>query len=96
MYANPSVRKKEWSIYMGKNRKIEYDELDKHFTAPKVVSPFYKNVIRVPRKTKKMAKLFCGVHWKGLTNEQRLWHFMECENLNYKRFLIKKVCEQND
>lgn len=71
---------------------INYKDLDKYFTAPKVISPFYGDV-RIPRKLKKKVKVFCGVHWDGLTNGERLWYYMEKSNPDYKRFLIKKICE---
>lgn len=45
-----------------------YEDLEKHFTAPTVISPFYGDGIRIPRKIKKKVKMFCGVHWGGLTN----------------------------
>jgi len=44
-----------------------YENLEKHFTASKVISPFYGD-IRIPRKLKKQVKMFCGFHWEGLTN----------------------------
>lgn len=31
---------------------MHYDYLQKHFTAPKIISPFYENK-RIPRKLKK-------------------------------------------
>ena len=76
-------------------KKIEYEDLDKHFTEPKIISPFYKDNIRIPRKIKKKVKKHVGIHWKGLTNGQRLWHYLE-SNPNYKRFLIKKVCDNEE
>jgi hypothetical protein len=69
-----------------------YENLEKHFTAPKVIYPFYKKDIKIPRKLKKKVKIFCGVHWQGLTNGQRLWHYMEKKNYDYKRYLIKIIC----
>jgi hypothetical protein len=72
-----------------------YENLEKHFTTPKQISPFYSDNIRIPRKLKKKVKCFCGVHWKRLTNGQRLWYYMEKCNNDYKRFLIKQVCSQN-
>jgi len=72
---------------------IKYEDLDKHFTLRKhPISPFYGH-IRIPRKLKKKVKKYVGVHWCGLTNGQRLWHYMEKDNMNYKKFLIKKLCE---
>lgn len=72
-----------------------YEDLEKHFTAPKQISPFYNDNIKIPRKLKKKVKCFCGVHWKGLTNGQKLWYYMEKCNNDYKRFLIKQICSQN-
>ena len=71
------------------------DKLEKHFTAPKTISPFYGNV-RIPRKLKKRVKMFCGVHWEVLTNGQRLWYYMEKQNNNYKRYLIKLICTDSN
>jgi hypothetical protein len=69
-----------------------YENLEKYFTAPKRISPFYDANIKIPRKLKKKVKCFCGVHYKGLTNGQRLWYYMEKCNNDYKRFLIKQIC----
>lgn len=39
---------------------------------------YYKNENeKIPRKLKKKIKEYCGVHYDGLTNAQRLWHYME-------------------
>ena len=62
------------------------------FTLPKQISPFYVNNIKMPRKLKKKVKCYCGVYWKNLTNGQRLWCYMDKDNLNYKRFIIKEIC----
>ena len=69
-----------------------YENLEKHFTAPKIISPFYGNEIKIPRKLKKKVKMFCGVHWQGLTNAQRLWYYIEKQNNDYRRYLIKLIC----
>jgi len=75
---------------------IEYKNLDKHFTLrKKPISPFYVEDIKIPRKLKKKVKKYVNVHWKSLTNGQRLWHYMEKNNMNYKWFLIKKICEHD-
>lgn len=72
---------------------MKYSELDKHFTLPnRSISPFYGEE-KLPRKLKKKVKKFCGIHWGGLTNGQRLWYYLEKSNPNYKSFLIKKICE---
>lgn len=69
-----------------------YENLEKHFTAPKTISPFYNDKIKIPRKLKKKVKMFCDVHWDSLTNGQRLWCYMESSNPDYKRYLIKMIC----
>ena len=68
------------------------EDLEKHFTAPKIISPFYGDNIKIPRKLKKKVKCFCGVHWEGLTDGQRLWYYLDKQNNDYKRYLIKQVC----
>lgn len=72
---------------------ILYENLEKHFTAPKRISPFYDDNIRIPRKLKKKVKRFCGIQYKRLTNVKRLWYYMESSNPNYKRYLIKMICK---
>ena len=69
-----------------------YEDLEKHFTAPKIISPFYKDNIKIPRKLKKKVKSYCDLHWSSLTNGQRLWYYLGKENNNYRRFLIKQIC----
>jgi len=79
-------------------KEINWDELDKHFTLPKgIISPFYKGGIKIPRKLKKKIKSYFWekVHWKNLTNAQRLWSYLGISNPNYKWFLIKKIFIQN-
>jgi len=73
---------------------MKYADLDIHFTAPSVISPFYKET-KIPRKLKKKVKSWCGIHWTGLSNGQRLWYYLECKNKNYKRYLIKQMCIRN-
>ena len=63
------------------------------FTQPKTISPFYKSDIKIPRKLKKKVKKYCCIHYQGMTNGQRLWHYMGKSNNKYKDFLITKVCE---
>lgn len=69
-----------------------YEDLEKHFTLPKRISPFYENNIKIPRKLKKKVKHFCGIHYNSLTNGQRLWYYMGSINPNYRNFLIKEIC----
>lgn len=69
---------------------IPYEDLEKHFTAPKVISPFFKNVNRVPRKFKKKLKhILCGNRYDHLDLGQKLWYIQSLTNPNYNRFLIK-------
>lgn len=72
-------------------------QLHKHivmqrYSSPKRISPFYDDNVKIPRKLKKKVKMFCGVHWDGLTNGQRLWYYLEKQNNDYKRYLIKMIC----
>lgn len=73
-----------------------YEELEKHFISPSRISPFYESDIKIPRRLKKKVKGFCRIHYKLLTNGQRLWYYMENSNTDYKRFLIKMVCISYD
>lgn len=73
-------------------QRYSYENLEKHFTSPKWISPFYNNGVKIPRKLKKKVKCFCGIHYKGLTNGQRLWYYIESSNPDYKRYLIKMIC----
>lgn len=72
--------------------KYDFDDLDNHFTLPKRFGkqPFYGQC-RIPRKLKKKIKNYVGIHWNGLNNGQRIWHYMEKSNPDYKRFLIKNI-----
>lgn len=67
----------------------------KRFAAPKRLSPFYRENIKIPRKMKKKAKAYCGPLFRLLTNGQRLWLFMEKSNFEYKRFLIMQICKNS-
>ena len=69
--------------------RFPYENLDIHFTAPKQIG---FSGIRISRKLKKKVKSFCGVHWNGLNNGQRLWFYLGNSNNDYRRFLIKKLC----
>lgn len=74
---------------------IKYEDLEKHFIAPKVISPFFKNVSRVPRKFKKKWKhILYGDRYDFLNLGQKLWYIQSLTNPNYNRFLIKQLCEQ--
>lgn len=74
---------------------VDYNNLDRYFTKPEKISPFF-DTTRIPRKLKKQVKKHCGVHWDALNNGQRLWLYLEHENLNYKRFIIKCICEAEE
>lgn len=72
---------------------MKYSELNKHFTPPAKISPFYEKV-RIPRKLKKKVKKFCRLSWENLDNGQKLWYYLEKSNPNYKKFLIKQICDE--
>jgi hypothetical protein len=75
---------------------IPYKDLENHFTLRKYpISPFYEDGIRIPRKLKKKVKKFCGTSWIGNDNASRLWYYMEKNNKDYKRYLIKQICNEN-
>jgi len=76
-----------------KNYKIPYENLDKCFTAPKVISPFfnYEKGTRVPRKFKKKWKHILNLKFNDFN--QNLWCILGYTNPNYKRFLIKRICD---
>lgn len=64
-----------------------------NFTTPKrPLSPFYPYNIKIPRKLKKKVKNFCGIHYDGLNNAQRLWYYLEKSNIKYRNFIIKQMC----
>lgn len=68
--------------------------MENKFTLPKKgISPFYKDIKRIPRKLKKKVKAWCGVHWSALTNEERLWDYLEYKNKAYKKFVIFNIDE---
>ncbi len=74
---------------------IQYNDLDKHFAAPKKLSPFF-NCNRVPRKFKKKWKhILYSDRYNYMDLNQKLWYIMEFTNLDYKRFLIKKIIEND-
>jgi hypothetical protein len=75
---------------------INYKDLEKYFTLPVrmrvITGSFYGN-IKIPRKLKKKVKKHCGIHWNLLSSGQKLWSYMEENNPDYKRFLIKMICK---
>ena len=66
---------------------------NKEFQIPNRISPFYSNVKKIPRKLKKKIKKFTGCHYSDLTNEQRLWYYLEHKNKDYRDFLIHLICK---
>ena len=73
---------------------IPYEKLENHFAAPKTISPFFKDVKRVPRKFKKKWKhVLCGSRYNHLDLGQKLWYIQHLTNRDYNRFLIKQVCK---
>jgi hypothetical protein len=78
-----------------KNKMRDYYDLDRHFVAPKVISPFYSKVKRLPRKVKKEMKRLITFKNK-LTVEEKMWYRLSVINPDYHRFLIKKICEQHE
>jgi len=71
----------------------DYFDLDRHFVAPKVISPFYGKMKRISRRVKKDLKKVFLYDLKHLTLGQKLWYKLNIENPDYVRFLIKKICE---
>ena len=74
---------------------MNYEDLDKHFTKPKIISPFYRYK-KVPRKLKKKCKKWLEQNYlttEGLSINQQLWYLLELTNPNYKRFIIKQIIE---
>lgn len=69
-----------------------YNDLERHFTAPKVISPFFKGDRRVPRKFKKKWKhILC---YDYLDLGQKLSYIQHLTNPDYNRFLIKVICQE--
>jgi hypothetical protein len=65
-----------------------YKNLEKYFTIPKVIKP----VTKIPRRLKKKIKCTHGMLLNGLTKTQMIWYYLEYLNPDYKRFLIKQIC----
>lgn len=65
------------------------------FKKPKIEFQFNDKYDKMPRKLKKKVKAYVGVHWHGMTNKQRLWHYMEYSNGKYKDFLIMKMIDRH-
>ena len=76
---------------------MKYAELDKHFTAPKIISPFY-SYTKLPRKLKKKCKKWLSKNYlttDDLNVNKQLWFLLEITNNNYKRFIIKEVIKRD-
>lgn len=74
---------------------IDYHDLDRHFHVPKTFLKQYSFFMfpRLPRKLKKrIKKMYFNTKTKGDMNLE-LWYLMQKENINYHRFIIKKICE---
>lgn len=64
----------------------------KRFTAPKIISPFFSEIKRLPRKTKKdLNKLIKPYNF--LTLEQRMWYRLNVKNSAYTNYLISEICK---
>jgi hypothetical protein len=102
---NPGL---EWiENYKNKEEsKIDYWDLDKHFTYPKI----RKQYKRLPRKLKKKLNIF--IYYCELRHSRliplynpllddceclniKLWYLMEYTNPNYKRFLIQYILNKS-
>ena len=73
-----------------------YAIIQNHFTLPKHKnSEGFYNDKRLPRKLKKKMKKYCGIHWDLLSLGQRQWMYLGYVNQDYRRFLIKMICNGN-
>jgi len=69
---------------------MEYNTLEKHFTAPNKTSYSF-NYKRIPRKLKKKNKKILNGRYEFLDMNQKLWFILGITNPNYKKFLIKQI-----
>jgi hypothetical protein len=74
---------------------IKYENLNNHFTLNKKGLSNFSRYNKVPRKLKKKIRNFCGIFYNSLEPKQRLWWYMEKSKPDYKRFLIKKICDDD-
>lgn len=75
---------------------IPYQNLEKHFIAPKTISPFF-NYKRVPKKFKKKWKhILQGEKYNFLDLNQKLWYIQSIVNPSYNDFLIKQICKNDN
>lgn len=74
-------------------RLIPYEDLDRHFHVPKsfLKQRAHYMFTRLPRKLKKQIKKKGYSDWHDIN--VKMWLLMQEENINYHRFLIKKVCD---
>ena len=73
---------------------IPYEELEKHFKAPKHLCKknFFYDVKRLPRKFKKKWKhILQAERYNHLNLGQKLWYIQHISNNYYNRFLIKQI-----
>ena len=72
---------------------IPYEDLDRHFHVPKsfLKQPAFFVFPRLPRKLKKEIKKKGYSKWHDIN--VKMWLLMQEENINYHRFLIKKICD---
>ena len=70
-------------------KEISWEDLDKHFTAPK--GRTIPKHDKLPRKLKKRIQKASGVYWKALGPCKCWWWYLGHVNINYKRFLVKKI-----
>lgn len=74
-------------------KEIPYEDLEKHFSEPKIKFSMREHK-RLPRKFKKKWKhILCDERYDFLDLGQKIWYIIFLENRNYNRFLIKMVCE---
>ena len=72
---------------------IQYEDLDRHFHVPKsfLKQRCHYMFKRLPRKLKKKIKKKGYSDWHNIN--VKMWLLMQEENINYHRFLIKKICD---
>lgn len=80
-------------------KKRDYNNLEQHFIAPKVISPFFGEVKRLPRKVKKLIKKF-DVYMSDKTNMlslgKKYWFYLSMTNPEYASFIVKQICKSYD
>lgn len=73
-----------------------YDDLERHFTSPKVISPCFRYK-KLPRKLKKTIDKILIKHTIHIDVDinTKLWYCLDFTNPEYKKFLIKQICKNN-